>query len=71
VNHYYLNGRKFCSAKCDTADCSKRWTKAHQADAEGQHREPLLENMAYNCLAYTLPKFTKMGVSLKAGETNG
>ena len=65
---YFRNGRKFCAAKCATADCSKRWTKPLQDEAGGQ--QPLLENMSDGCLAYTLPKFTKMGASLKAGETN-
>ena len=64
----YFKNRPFCSAKCDTVDCHMRWTKALQEEA--QEQQPLLENFALNCLAYTQPKFTKMGASLKAGEVN-
>lgn len=67
---YFKNGRKFCAAKCATADCSKRWTKLLQEAANAEGQQPLLENMSDGCLAYTLPKFTKMGASLKADETN-
>jgi hypothetical protein len=67
---YFKNGRKFCAAKCDTADCSRRWTAALQAEASREEQTPLLENFADNCLAYTRPKFVKSGVSLKKDETN-
>jgi hypothetical protein len=70
MKHYVLNRPKLCAAKCDTADCSKRWTKLRQSEAEKADRQPVLENMSDNCLAYTQPRFTKVGASLKAGEVN-
>ena len=67
---YFRNGRIFCAAKCDTVDCYRRWTKPLQEEATAQEREPRLENFVDGCLAYTQPKFTKLGASLKEGETN-
>ena len=70
----YFKNRPFCSAKCDTVDCHMRWTKALQEEALewwGGRDPPIkMENISGRCLAYTQPKFTSAGASLKKDETN-
>jgi hypothetical protein len=63
-------GRVFCSAKCATADCYRRWTAELQATVDPRLSPVEFVNFSKNCLVYSPPKRVRIGTALKHGEVN-
>lgn len=72
--------RAFCSARCATVDCARRWTAALQESADvwwNPKRDPLVGgapvdfmNFAPMCTEYRQPDPDQDHRELEAGEAN-